>query len=77
MTGNNGCLSLSKKNPEISFSVEATKTKTGNFNHHYCMGIDINLAFSTFKVDSMFSVKDPVQFDLRSCVVYKFLCAGL
>ena len=24
----------------------------------------------------MFSVKDPVPFDLRSRVVYKFLCAG-
>ena len=27
-------------------------------------------------VGSMFSVKDPVPFDLRSRVVYKFLCAG-
>ena len=24
----------------------------------------------------MFSVKDPVPLDLRSCVVYKFSCAG-
>ena len=24
----------------------------------------------------MFSVKDPIPLDLRSCVVYKFSCAG-
>ena len=37
---------------------------------------EIKLAFSSFKVGSMFSVKDPVPLDLRSRVVYKFLCAG-
>ena len=34
------------------------------------------LAFSSFKVGSLFSVKDPVPNGLRSCVVYKFLCEG-
>ena len=34
------------------------------------------LAFSSFKVGSLFSVKDPVPNGLRSCVVYKFSCTG-
>ena len=45
----------------------------------YCAGgIDIKLTFSTFKVGSMFSVKDPVPFDLRSLLMYKsvFCCIG-
>ena len=42
----------------------------------YCTNIEIKLAFSSVKVGSIFSVKDPVPLDLRSCVVYKFSCAG-
>ena len=34
------------------------------------------LAVSSFKVGSLFSVKDPIPNGLRSCVVYKFSCAG-
>ena len=34
------------------------------------------LAFSSFKVGSLLSVKDPIPSGLRSCVVYKFSCAG-
>ena len=32
--------------------------------------------FSSFKIRSMFSVKDPVPVELRSNVVYKFTCAS-
>ena len=42
----------------------------------YCPNIEIKLAFSSFKVGSMFSVKDPVPLDLRSRVVYKFSFVG-
>jgi len=38
--------------------------------------MEIKLAFSSFKVGSIFSVKDPVPLDLSSRVVYKFSCAG-
>ena len=34
------------------------------------------LAFSSFKVGSLLSVKDTIPSGLRSCVVYKFSCAG-
>ena len=34
------------------------------------------LAFSSFKVGSLFTVRDPIPNGLRSCVVYKFSCAG-
>ena len=32
--------------------------------------------FSSFKISSFFSMKDSVPLDLRSCVVYKFVCAS-
>ena len=42
----------------------------------YCKNLDVKLAFSSFKIGSMFSVKDPVPVELRSNVVYKFTCAS-
>ena len=36
----------------------------------------IKLVFSSFKIASMFGVKDPIPHGLRAGVVYKFLCAG-
>ena len=32
--------------------------------------------FSSFKIGSMFGMKDPIPGGLRSRVVYKFVCAG-
>ena len=49
-----------------SFTREAQK-RLRKLVQRYCTNI---------KVGSMFSVKDPVPLDLRSRVVYKFLCAG-
>ena len=41
----------------------------------YCNNLDVRLAFSSFKISNMFSVKDPVE--LRSNVVlYKFTHAS-
>ena len=45
-------------------------------NDFYCNNANIVLAFSSFQVGSLFSVKDPIPDGLRSCVVYKFSCAG-
>ena len=42
----------------------------------FCFDLDIRLAFSSFKIRNMFSVKDPVTFHLRSRVVYQFTCAA-
>ena len=42
----------------------------------YCNNINIKLVFNSFKVDSPFSVKDPIPSDLRARVIYKFSCAG-
>ena len=58
-----------------SFTREA-QIRLRKLVQRYCTNIEIKLAFSSFKVGSMFSVKDPVPLDLRSRVVYKFLCAG-
>ena len=36
----------------------------------------IKLVFSSFKIGSLFSVKDLIPKELKSCVVYRFRCAG-
>ena len=58
-----------------SFTREA-QIRLRKLVQRYCTNIEIKLAFSSFKVGSMFSLKDPVAIDLRSRVFYKFLCAG-
>ena len=42
----------------------------------YCYNIDIKLVFSSFKIGSMFRVKDPTPRGLRAGMVYKSLCAA-
>ena len=42
----------------------------------YCHDLNLNLVFSSFKINNLFSVKDPIPVGLRSRVVYKFVCAG-
>ena len=37
---------------------------------------NIKLVFSSFKIGSLFSVKDLIPKELKSCVVYRFSCAG-
>jgi len=42
----------------------------------YCKYLDIRLAFSSYKLSNMFSVRDSIPSALRCQVVYKFTCAG-
>ena len=57
---------------------EGASYHNGRFNHvdMCCTNLQIRLAFSSYKVSNMFSIKDPIPFSLRSLVVYKFSCAG-
>ena len=57
------------------FSV-ITQKRVRQFAKCYCNNIDVKLAFSSFKIGDMFGVKDPILRGLRTCVVYKFLCAS-
>ena len=55
-----------------------------NFSHRkvrtlikrYCSNLTIKLAFSSFKIKNLMKMEDSVPRSLRSCVVYKFTCAG-
>ena len=40
------------------------------------MSFNIKLVFSSFKIKSYFSYKDPIPNDLKSFLVYKFTCAS-
>jgi len=53
-----------------------TQKRLRKLVQRYCTNIEIKLAFSSFKIGSMFSVKDLIPLDLRSRVVYKFMCTG-
>ena len=53
-----------------------TQKKVRQFVKRYGNNIDIKLIFSSLKMGNIFYVKDPIPRGLRTCVVYKFLCAG-
>ena len=56
-----------------NFSIQ-TKKKLNNIVLKYCNpNTNIELVFSSFKISSLFSMKDSVPFDLRSYVVYQFV----
>ena len=59
-----------------NFSIQ-TKKKLNNIILKYCKpNTNIELVFSSFQISALFSMKDRVPFDLRSYVVYKFLCGS-
>ena len=64
------------KLPYIGYFSSIAQKRIRRLSHFYCNNANIVLAFSSFKVGSLFSVKDPFPNGLRSCVVYKFSCAG-
>ena len=64
------------KLPYVGPFTRETQKRLRKLVQRYCTNIEIKLAFSSFKIGSMFSVKDPVPLDLCSRVVYKFSCAG-
>ena len=56
-----------------NFSIQIKK-KLDNIVLKYCKpNTNIELAFSSFKISSLLSLKDRVPLDLRSYVVYKFV----
>ena len=63
------------KLPYVGRFSKIAQTKLRQLLKHYCKAdLDVKLAFSTFKLRNMFSVKDSVPQGLRSRVVYKFSC---
>ena len=47
------------------------------FCKEFCKeNFNIKLVFSSFKIKNYFSYKDPIPNDLKSFLVYKFICAG-
>ena len=63
------------KLPYLLFSNFAQR-KVRTLIKRYCNNLKIKLVFSSFKIKNLIKVKDSVPRSLRSCVVYKFVCAG-
>ena len=59
-----------------SFSIQTKKKLNNIVLKYYNPNTNIELVFSSFKISSLFSMKDSVPFDLRSYVVYKFVCGS-
>ena len=64
------------KLPYTGFYSQITQRKLQSLIKQFCNNLDIKLAFSSFKIKNLFSLKDSVPEDLKSCVVYQFTCAG-
>ena len=59
-----------------NFSI-STKKNLNNTFFKYCKpNTNMEFVFSLFKISWLFSMKDRVSFDLRSYVVYKFVCGS-
>ena len=53
------------------------KNKLSKLSKEFCKeNLNIKLAFSSFKIKTYFSYKDPIPNDLKSFLVYKFTCAS-
>ena len=63
------------KLPYIGYFSSIIQKRIRRFSQFYCNNVNIVLAFSSFKVGSLLSVKYPIP-RLRSCVLYKFSCGG-
>ena len=58
------------------FSTIIVQSKRRRLVNRYCHDLAIRLAFTTFiQLRNLFSVKDSVPRELRSCVIYKLTCA--
>ena len=63
--------------PYISILSHHIKNKLSKLSKEFCKKhLNIKLIFSSFKIKSYFSYKDPILNDLKSFLVYKFTCAS-
>ena len=74
-TSTNDTSTIYFKLPFLNIS-NFTQRKVRMLAKKYCKNLNIKLAFSSFKIKNLITVKDCVPRSLRSCVVYKFICAG-
>ena len=63
------------KLPFLKFSKFAQR-KIRMLAKKYCKNLNIELAFSSFRIKYLLTAKDCVHRSLRSCVAYRFSCAG-
>ena len=64
------------KLPYVGHYSHITEQKLHNFAKRFCSDINFKLVFTSHKIKSLFSFKDTIPSDLKSLVVYKFVCAG-
>ena len=64
------------KLPYIGYYSKLTQKRLTTLVRHYCESFEIKLVFSQHKIKNLFSFKDPIPSNLKSCVVYQFTCAA-
>ena len=64
------------KLPYVGPYSSTVKSKLRQLLDEYCKDIDVRLIFTSFKIGQYFSNKDRIPTELKSGVVYKFVCGG-
>ena len=64
------------KLPYIGSCSNSKKKKIYELCKTFCKNNNVKIVFSPFKLQDLFSSKDPLLVALKSFVVYKFTCAG-
>ena len=62
--------------PYVGYFSNIAQKRVQKLISRYCIDLNIRLAFTSFKVGSLFSTKDRLPLFTRSHVVYKFTCAS-
>ena len=70
-----GIFTLYFKSPYLSLS-NFTKCKMHTLVERYCKNLEINVAYSSYKIKNLMNVSDAVLKSLCTNVIYKFKCAG-
>ena len=64
------------KLPYLKDISESARKNINSIQKTLCKSDVIRLSFSTFKIGSVFSAKDKLEWDSKSFVVYRFICPG-
>ena len=63
------------KLPYIGNASHDLERRINSMSKQYCKNLQFIIAFSSFKLSSLLSVKDAIPQDLRARVIYQFTCA--
>ena len=64
------------KLPFLGKQSDTLKKKIKRLSENYCKTSNVRIIFSPLKIKTFFSAKDSIPLNLKSFIIYKFVCAG-